>query len=219
MTPSRFDKQYLNAAIFSYQARESRIARTAPAGETGARVTNWGFMGSLGVSDELMTFQELYETYFPDVFRFALWLTRNRTEADDVAAETFVRAWARRDRFRTETLKAYLLAIARNIYLTQRRHAGRSEELFDEIPDTAPDPQRQATARLDLERVSNSLARMPEIDRHALFLRSEHALPYAEIARVLEVSEGAARIRVYRARRKLLEDSNTNNGGNHGTHS
>lgn len=166
-----------------------------------------------------MTFQELYETHFTDVFRFALWLTRNRTEAEDVASETFVRAWARRDRFRTETLKAYLLAIARNIFLKHRQRSNTNEELFDEMPDTSPDPQRQATARLDLERVSRALAKLPEIDRHALFLRTEHALPYAEIARVLEISEGAARVRVYRARRKLLEDSASTNGGNHGTHS
>ncbi len=166
-----------------------------------------------------MTFQELYETHFTDVFRFALWLTRNRAEAEDVTSETFVRAWARRDRIRTRTLKAYLLAIARNTFLKQRRRASKHEELYDDMPDTSPGPRRQATARQDLERVGNALAKMPEIDRHALFLRTEHELPYAEIARVLEVSEGAARIRVYRARRKLLEDSTPTNGGNHGTHS
>ena len=160
-----------------------------------------------------MTFQELYETFFPDVFRFALWLTRNRAEAEDIAAETFVLAWARRDRFRTETLKAYLLAIARNLFFKNRNRSGKNEELSDDLSDPSPDPQRQATARLDLERVSSALAQLPEIDRHALFLRSEHSLPYAEIARVLEISEGAARVRIHRARRKLLEDPASPTGG------
>ena len=50
-----------------------------------------------------MTFEQLYAAYFSDVFRFAMWLTRDRSEAEDVASETFVRAWARRDRLRTET--------------------------------------------------------------------------------------------------------------------
>lgn len=163
-----------------------------------------------------MTFQELYETFFPDVFRFALWLTHNRTEAEDIAAETFVLAWARRDRLRTETLKAYLFAIARNLFFKQRNRSGKSENLSYEMPDPAPDPQRQATARMDLDRVSCALAQMPETDRHALFLRTEHSLPYAEIARVLGVSEGAARVRVHRARRKLLEEPTPQNGGNHG---
>ena len=59
-----------------------------------------------------MTFEQLYNTYFPDVYRFAVWLTHDPTEAEDVASETFVRAWAKRDRLRTETLKGYLFAIA-----------------------------------------------------------------------------------------------------------
>ena len=64
-----------------------------------------------------MTFEQLYTTYFPDVYRFSVWLTRDTTQAEDVASETFVRAWARRDRLRTETLKGYLFAIARNIFI------------------------------------------------------------------------------------------------------
>ena len=50
-------------------------------------------------------------------------------------------------------------------------------------------------------------------DRVALLLRAEHALPYAEVARVLEISEGAARVKVHRARRRLLETRLTNHGG------
>ena len=50
-----------------------------------------------------MTFEQLYTTYFPDVYRFAVWLTHDTTQAEDVASETFIRAWAKRDRLRTET--------------------------------------------------------------------------------------------------------------------
>lgn len=151
-----------------------------------------------------MTFEELYETYFQDVYRFALWLSHSPSEADDLASETFVRAWGQRRRLRTETLKAYLLAVTRNTFLDQRRKAGRREELSADWPDEAPDPRRRATARMDLDRVRQEIARLPEADRTALVLRAEQSLPYAEIARVLEISEGAARLKVHRARRRLL---------------
>ena len=160
-----------------------------------------------------MTFEQLYAAYYSDVFRFAMWLTRDRSEAEDVASETFVRAWARRDRLRTETLKAYLLTIARSIFLKHRKNTNNHQELSEDLTDGAPDPQRQATARMDLDRVTNALARLPETDRLALVLRTEQTLPYAEIGRVLEISEGAARVKVHRARRRLLADAMTHNGG------
>lgn len=50
----------------------------------------------------------------PDRARFAYWLSGNEEEARDVAAETFARAWAGADGLRLKTVKAYLLAIARN---------------------------------------------------------------------------------------------------------
>ena len=160
-----------------------------------------------------MTFEQLYRTYFDDVFRFALWLTRDRTEAEDTASETFVRAWAGRDRLRTETLKAYLLAIARNLVLDRRRRAAGHDTLSGELPDLAPDQHRRAAARDELERVTRVLAGLPEVERTALVLRTEHALPYSEIARVLDTSEGSARVRVHRARRRLLDGAMTPQGG------
>jgi RNA polymerase sigma-70 factor (ECF subfamily) len=166
-----------------------------------------------------MTFEQLYQLYFADVLRFAMWLTRDRSEAEDVTSETFVRAWTRRDRIRTETLKGYLLAIARSIFLSSRRRSRNHQELSLQLCDEAPDPQRQAAARIALDRVTASLARLPETDRLALVLRTELSLPYAEIARVLEISEGTARVRVHRSRRKLLADYLTKQEEHHGTES
>jgi len=83
----------------------------------------------------MMTFEQLYRTYFSDVHRFAIWLTHDPGVADDLTSETFVRAWSRRERLRTETLKGYLLAIVRNLFLNHRRRTGRLEELPQSLPD------------------------------------------------------------------------------------
>lgn len=152
-----------------------------------------------------MTFDELYRTYFGDVYRFALWLSRDPADADDLAAETFVRAWAQRQRLRTETLRAYLLAITRRLHVDRRRRDRRRSEMPDEIRDPAPAPDRQVASRLDLAAVHNAMKKLPEGDREALALRTEQGLSHAEIARVLGISEGAARLKVHRARRRLLD--------------
>jgi RNA polymerase sigma-70 factor (ECF subfamily) len=140
-------------------------------------------------------------------------LSRDPSVADDLTSETFVRAWARRDRLRTETLKAYLLAIARNLFLNGHVRSGNHDELSMDLPDRAPGPQRRAASRMEFDRVASALAQLPEVDRSALVLRSEHSLPYAEIARVLEISETSARVKVHRARRRILSETTEPNGG------
>jgi RNA polymerase sigma-70 factor (ECF subfamily) len=166
-----------------------------------------------------MTFEQLYTTYFADVYRFSLWLSRDPSDAEDLASETFVRAWAQQHRWRTETLKAYLLAIARRAFIDQRRKARAREELPQALADQAPDALRRASARMDLDRVTRAIAEMAESDRLALVLRAEQSLPYAEIARVLEMSEGSVRVKVCRARRRLLDALLSDQGGNNGSHS
>jgi len=55
-----------------------------------------------------MTFESLYRTYARDVYRFALFLSGDTVEADDITAETFARALASREPIRVSTVKAYL---------------------------------------------------------------------------------------------------------------
>jgi RNA polymerase sigma-70 factor (ECF subfamily) len=152
----------------------------------------------------MLTFQELYDTYASAVYRFALWLTGDSYEAEDITSETFVRAWAHNSTIRTATLKAYLFTIARNAHLEKQRKRRHEVSLEDVHPDRAPGPYRVVEAQLELARVQRILQTLPEIDRAALVLRVQHELPYAEVARVLGISLTAAKVKVHRARKKLL---------------
>jgi DNA-directed RNA polymerase specialized sigma24 family protein len=82
----------------------------------------------------MLNFQDLYESYATEVYRFALWFAGDSREAEDVTAETFVRAWAHNSAIRTETLKAYLFTIARNVYLERQRKSRRQVALEDRYP-------------------------------------------------------------------------------------
>lgn len=155
----------------------------------------------------MIDFTALYESFAPDVYRFSFWLAGESAEAEDITSETFVRAWSRRNGIRTETMKAYLFTIARNVYLTHRRKKDRHVPLEDVHADPAPGPDRVSESRLALGRVRGLLQALPETDRAAFILRVQHELPYAEIARVLGVSLTAAKVKVHRARKKLLLDS------------
>lgn len=155
----------------------------------------------------MLTFQDLYETYAAEVYRFALWLTGDTFDAEDITSDTFVRAWARNSTIRTETLKAYLFTIARNSFLERQRKERRQVVLEDAYPDPSPGPEIILQARQELGEVRHVLWSLSEVDRTAFILRIQHELPYAEIARILDLSTSAAKVKVHRARRRLLLSS------------
>ncbi len=98
----------------------------------------------------MLTFQDLYEYYAVDVYRFSVWICGDKIEAEDITSETFIRAWAKRNTIRTETLKAYLFKIARNIYLEKLRKLNRADDLNLNYPDPSPGPEEIFENRLDL---------------------------------------------------------------------
>jgi RNA polymerase sigma factor (sigma-70 family) len=68
----------------------------------------------------------------------------------------------------------------------------------------APGPEISAEIRSELSRIQFFLKTLPEIDRSAFVIRIKYELPYAEIARILQISEAAAKVKVHRVRKKLI---------------
>ena len=153
----------------------------------------------------MINFQDFYESYASEVYRFTLWLAGDSPEAEDITSETFIRAWVHHSKIRTETVKAYLFTISRNIYLQHQRKKKRQVVLEDIHPDPAPGPDKQTESQLKLQKVQKFLQTLPEIDRTSFVLRVQHELPYDEIARVLELSITATKVKVYRVRKKLID--------------
>jgi RNA polymerase sigma-70 factor, ECF subfamily len=161
----------------------------------------------------VIDFSELYRTHAGDVHRFVLFLSGDPALADDILSETFIRLWHARDRVDLTTVKGYLLAIARNLFLADRRHARRMTTLDARALDTRPGPERRAHAHFELQAVLTALQTLPEIDRAAVLLRAEEGMSYDEVAAALGISPVAARVKVYRARLRLAEALRTRGAG------
>ena len=151
----------------------------------------------------MLTFNQLYETYAEEVFRFAYWLSGNQSWAEDITSETMIRAWTHFRPVRTETLKAYLFTIARNYYLGQLRKENQLVELDEDFLDPGHVPDLLIEHLDEIRRVRTFLLSLPECDRASFILRVQHNTPYAEIARVLKISTSTARVKVHRIRKKL----------------
>ena len=71
-------------------------------------------------------FHDLYKKYAQDVYSFAYWLCGNAQDAEDITSETFVRALTVSDQIKAETVKGYLLTIAKNLAYKKNKRDQRS---------------------------------------------------------------------------------------------
>jgi RNA polymerase sigma-70 factor (ECF subfamily) len=141
-------------------------------------------------------------------------MTGSDSDADDLAQETFVRAWRGFAKFRGEsTVRTWLHGIALNVIRTHRAKRSRAGQLFSVLSRREPgeeDPLEQMPAVEDLEgrlvardAIDRALAALPADLRETLVLRDIQGLEYREISAVLGVPIGTVESRIFRARQRL----------------
>jgi len=155
-----------------------------------------------------MDFSEIYERYARDVHRFALYLCGNYALAEDLTTEAFVRGLCGPPDLRVDTVKAYLFAIARNLYrdTSERQNRLVSMEKVPERKDRAPLTDRAIEGQQTLLAVLQAIQKLPEPQREALVLSVDHDLRYDQIGAILGCSVAAVKVRIHRARLELRSE-------------
>ena len=148
-------------------------------------------------------FSTLYKQYAPDVHRFALYLSGQRADAEDITSETFARVWASPEPIVMATVKGYLFTIARHLFLHGLRKSSRHVALEEDLPDPHMGPAGQVEQDSRLEHVLGELQLLPEASRSALLMHALDGMAYEEIARVLGISLAAVKVKIHRARLAL----------------
>ena len=149
--------------------------------------------------------ENLYERYAGDVRRFALYLCGDMVMADEITSDTFVRAWMAAGGIRQPTVKSYLFTIARNAYTDLLRQAARHTQLDENMRDTRISAQTQMEESAEVRAVLAALQQLPEMDRTVLLMRALDEMPYEEIAETLGIPVVTAKVKVHRARLKLMQ--------------
>ena len=147
------------------------------------------------------------------LFTYAMALTRNSFEAEDLVQETYVRAIEAMGRLREHSnVKAWLYTILRNIRLNQVRQRRTRPKLVeldahenaaDLVIDSARDPHALYVDKLERQQVRVALQRLSEEFREIIVLREYVDLSYQEIATLLDCPAGTVMSRLARARSKL----------------
>jgi RNA polymerase sigma factor (sigma-70 family) len=154
--------------------------------------------------------QDLYERHSGQIFGFCVNKLGSRDEAEDALQSTFLNAHRALQRGVTpEAELAWLYKIAHNVCLTRRRSTRRrgrveSPSDFAAVQDVLPAPPQEAPE--DLMRLTEALEHMPESQRRAILLREWQGLSYHEIADELNLSQSAVETLIFRARRTLASN-------------
>jgi RNA polymerase sigma factor (sigma-70 family) len=145
-------------------------------------------------------------------YRYARWLSRSATDADDVLQEATLRAYRSFEDLRGADGKAWLLSIVRNCHLTalkqrQRRNLVPLPEGHDEcgaeLVANTPGPEAAAMQRDEQRTLQRLMSTLPEEHREMLILREIEDMDYREIASVTSLPIGTVMSRLARARASL----------------
>lgn len=141
--------------------------------------------------------------------RYALALTGNRQDAEDLVQETLARAIAAVQSWRREgSLRAWLFSIMHNTFMSEARRRPSADRIvsLDDLPDPVqPAPQ---LLQLEVEDVLSALAHLPAPQRAALSLVAVEDFSYADAARILEIPVGTLMSRLARGREALRRAMN-----------
>jgi RNA polymerase sigma-70 factor (ECF subfamily) len=155
------------------------------------------------------TFEALMSDHHAEIYRYVLRVTGRRQDADDLAQETFLRAFrAHRTLPPDANSRAWLFAIAtnltRNHFRSQKRRRLAYAAVVTEVRET--DHERPDTVTLSQEigaAVEHVVSGLPLKQRLAFLQRKVHGLDYEAIGRSLECSAETARAHVFQALRKV----------------
>src|SRR5215475_8027821 len=155
------------------------------------------------------------DQYLDGLYSYALVLSHNRAEAEDLVQETCLRAIRSLPNLRPDSnVKSWLFTILRNIWLNELRR-GRSAPAMVElamdatdsysVAGTSTDPHAFYVSKTERERVRAAIEQLPLEFREIIILREYEELSYQEIAAVLNCPLGTVMSRLARARSRLRD--------------
>lgn len=147
-------------------------------------------------------FKKIYEQNARRLYNFILWTTGNRSVCDDILQTVFIKVW------RSGTVPAatgeqtaWLYAVARNACIDHFRSVKRFAEYNDEIGGAVEYSQKDDDGRAAWREV----AQLQETERAVVYLHLKLGYSYAEIGRLMDMTENNVRVKAFRALRKLRD--------------
>jgi RNA polymerase sigma-70 factor (ECF subfamily) len=163
-------------------------------------------------------FAELVDRTYRQVYTLAYRLVGDRHEAEDVAQDSYLRVHRSLGTFRGESsFRTWLFRIVANAAMNHLRRRGRFGDLGDEADDVlvlAEPPPRESD--VDADELRRVLATLTDAQRVVVLMKDAYGFSSREIADEMGISEGAVKVRLHRARRRLKDAIYGSGSGQHG---
>jgi RNA polymerase sigma-70 factor (ECF subfamily) len=165
------------------------------------------------IDEKRASFEREALVHLDALYRVALRLTSNPSDANDLVQETMLKAYRSWHQYQQGTnAKGWLLTILRHAFINEYRRRSRRPEtvdldaiepfaVFDELQDE--DPQARFFDQIVDDEVLRAIDALPEQFREAVVLSDVEGMSYEEVARILGVPIGTVKSRLFRARRLL----------------
>ena len=151
-----------------------------------------------------MDFQDIYEQYFKDVYKYVLALCHNDTVAEEITQETFFKALKSIDSFKGQCkLYVWLCQIAKNTYFTYLKKQSKVLPLDEHQVDSLEQALEEESTVLQIHQI---LHKLEEPYKEVFSLRSFGQLSFKQIGSLFEKTEGWARVTYHRAKLKIKEE-------------
>jgi len=155
-------------------------------------------------------FGELYDQYFPQIYRYVASRVRNQPLAEDITSEVFFKALRALPRYQHSghPFSAWLYQIAVNAITDHYRSRRRAEDSLDEVPeptDPAPAVEDEVADQLGAQAIWDLIEALPEQQRIAMTLKYGEDLKLAQIGVIMGKSEGAVKLLIFRGTASLRQ--------------
>ncbi len=166
--------------------------------------------------DMVTEFEQLYNTYFNDVYLYIRRLSGDEHIAEEITSETFLKAIKSIEGFRDDCdVRVWLCQIAKNNYYSHlkksRKNISISEIEMSELPDISPGIEEQFIKQDEIQRIQKVLHDIDEPYKEVFMWRVYAELSFKEIAQIFGKSDNWACVTYHRARKiiiRRLEESN-----------
>ena len=157
--------------------------------------------------EDTTEFEAIYETYFHDVYRYAIALCGRRELAEDITSETFLRSMEALDRFRGDCdIRVWLCQIAKHCYYSHMRKNRRLSFTGDApLQPPQPSPEERLYTREASRQARAALRQLAEPYRGVFFLRVFGSLSFRQIAESYGKTPNWACVTYHRARKKIQD--------------
>lgn len=153
-----------------------------------------------------MNFEELYEQYFNDVYKYILKLSSSHQLAEEITSDTFFKAMHSIDSFRGECdVRVWLCQIAKNCYYSHLKKQKKINPLEDYIPDETESIENLVADEYEAKRIKKALHEIEEPYKEVFMWRVFADLSFKQISQIFGKTENWACVTYHRAKSKILK--------------